>query len=518
MAKKPNRFDLSKAVSKKEAQRRAQGRAQQRAQVIKENKELKGTDKAFDSKYGVRPQDFDNLKDALPDYPNAISHNTVFHDNLRNHLTELAARATLISQHDVGADKDEDKKLGINQAVQTRVQRAMPALNVHISNAMEQLNRSLAAHAHGVAGGASAFHTAHQAMVAATNHALDATRHLAQTDTIGVVGDNKVALRHGLLGGKEIQDNLSGYESELLSSATNKNVDLPAGVLKPASTDASTTSGFSPVGQAALRKQKLPATPEEAAQFAATQKELERKQQLERFRTAAGTGRYTPTLGEMTRLERGERLRIGKPKPPPYAGIGGTGLSDIKTAVRMHFERTNPGKSFLTSGLNDPDFKSVAKKHWSQNFGNAPGPNFDEPTQSIASRYVKKHLPDVHASLLKLENHPAVKYAVKHNLGVFDNPETTVNKRLRLMGETQLAGYAEKILKDKFEKPEDDPTNEKVREAKAKKIENPESAPSLTTTAPNVDTAINEAAAGIKSAKESRTNVFFSNAGTGGTQ
>jgi hypothetical protein len=517
MAKKPDVSKLAGAVSKKESERLAKSRSQKRAQVIKENKELKETDKAFDSKYGVRPQDFDNLKDALPDYPNAISHNTVFHDNLRNHLTELAARANFVSQHDVGADKDEDKKLGINQAVQTRLQRAMPALQVHISNAMDQLNRSLAAHAHGVAGGASAFHTAHQAMVAATNHALDATRHLAQTDTIGVVGDNKVAFRHDLLGGKEIQDNLSGYESELRSSAVNKNVDLPAGVLKPVTTDTDIRSGFSPVGQAALRKQKLPATPDEAAQYEANQKELDRKLQLQKFRSAAETGRYTPTLGEMQRLERGERLKIGKPTPSPYAGVGGTGLRDIKSAVRMHFERNNPGKSFFTSGLNDPDFKSVAKNHWKQTFGNAPGPNFDEPTQSVAASYVKKHLPDVHASMLQLENHPAVKYAVKHNLGVFDNPETTLNKRLRLMGETELAGYAEKILKNKFETVDDDPTNEKVRAAKAKKIENPESAPSPTTTAPNVDTAIKEAASGINSAKESR-NAVFSHARTGGAQ
>jgi hypothetical protein len=475
MAKKPDVSKLAGAVSKKESERLAKGRSQKRAQVIQENKELKETDKSFASKYGVRPQDFDNLKDALPDYPNAISHNTVFHENLRNHLTELSARANFIAQHDVGADKDEDKKLGINQAVQTRVQRAMPALTVHISNAMDQLNRSLAAHAHGVAGGASAFHTAHQAMVAATNHALDATRHLAQTDTIGVVGDKKVALRHDLLGGEELQKNLSGYESELHSAAINKNVDLPSGVLKPVTTDTDISSGFSAVGQAALRKQNLPATPDEAAEKAANQKELDRKLQLEKFRNAAASGRYTPTLGEMTRLERGEKLRIGKPKPSPYAGVGGTGLSDIKTAVRMHFERNNPGKSFLTSGLNDPSGTG------------------------------------------KLEDHPAVKYAVKHNLGVFDSPETTLNKRLRLMGETELAGYSEKILKNKFEKPEDDPTNEKVREAKAQKIENPESAPSLTTTAPTAEAAINEAGSGIQAAKKSR-NAIFSHAATGGAQ
>lgn len=474
MAKKPDVSKLAGAVSKKESERLAKSRSQKRAQVIKENKELKETDKAFDSKYGVRPQDFDNLKDALPDYPNAISHNTVFHDNLRNHLTELAARANFVSQHDVGADKDEDKKLGINQAVQTRLQRAMPALQVHISNAMDQLNRSLAAHAHGVAGGASAFHTAHQAMVAATNHALDATRHLAQTDTIGVVGDNKVAFRHDLLGGKEIQDNLSGYESELRSSAVNKNVDLPAGVLKPVTTDTDIRSGFSPVGQAALRKQKLPATPDEAAQYEANQKELDRKLQLQKFRSAAETGRYTPTLGEMQRLERGERLKIGKPKPSPYAGIGGTGLRDIKSAVRMHFERNNPGKSFFTSGLTNPS-----------------------PTG-------------------KLEDHPAVKYAVKHNIGVFDNPETTLNKRMRLMGETQLAGFSEKILKNKLEGPFDDPSNTSDDIADLIK-KNPESAPSLTKTAPTVDTAINEAASGIKSAKESR-NAVFSHARNGGAQ
>jgi hypothetical protein len=513
MAKKPDLSKLAKSVSKDEATRLRQQRGAKRAQVITENKELKASDTKFDARYKAKEQGYNELRDSLPDYPNAASHDTAFHDKLRSHIHELKARANFIAKHDVGADSEEDKKLGITQAVQTRVQRALPGLNIHLDNALDQITRSLAAHAHGANGGAAAYHTAHAALVAAHKHVADANRHLSITNAIGDVGNPAVGSSGRLMSTGELQDNLAGYEHHLRSSAINKQVDLPSGVLKPANPDLSFTPEFSDVGQAVLRRANQPVTAEERAEKEATSKEIATKLAKDSFREAAMRGKYTPTLEE---VESGTRKATLRSRSSSYSGIGGTGLSDIKTAVMNHYRRNNPGKSYWESGLNDVDFKSVAKKHWAANNGAASGPNFDEPSQAVASRYVKKHLPDVHAEMLKVENHPAVKYAMKHNLGVMETPETVIGKRMRLMGETQLAPSVEKIIKNRIATPSADPTNEEAKQKRAKKIENPDADLSEPGTPPvSADSAIKEASAGIAAAKASR-NAIFSDAATGG--
>lgn len=515
MAKKPTSkptVSLAGARTKGEVTQQRVANADRRNQVIAENKELKKSDEGFAGTYGAKEQGYYDLKDSLTDYPDAISHSTVHHDKLMSHINELEGRARFVGGHDLGADADEDKKLGITQSVQTKVLKATPALMVHLNAAKEQLNRALAAHADGAAGGASAYHTAHQAMIAAHNHVLDAHRHLAQTDTVGILGSKSVVQRTSLMRPSEIAENLKGYENELDSSATNKRVDLPKGVLSPSKPDTAMDSGYSPVGQTLLRRNNLPATPEEAEQKAAARRTLARRTAMSKFREAVqrDPGSYPPTKTEMDfneqqlMYDKGDPRSIGRRPANPYAGVGTSarGLSDIKAAVKAHYTQTT-GNSFEGSGLENHDPKTVrdiAERHWSENGAsrrvNAKKPNFSDHSTALAYA-------NTHASDDLVASHPAVQYALKNNLGVMTNPQNRVAKALRLMGETEMAPSSDKILKDKFETSQDDPTNPISKEKKLKALDDTTSEEAFPVPKPNVST------------RQGR-NVIFSNAVNGG--
>jgi hypothetical protein len=501
---------LAGARTKSQVTAQREQNAEVRNQTIAENQQLKKSDEGFASTYGAKEQGYYDLKDSLNNYPDAVSHSTVHHDRLLNHITELTTRAQFVNEHEVGADSAYDKKLGITQAVQSKVQRATPALMVHLTAAKEQLNRALAAHADGAAGGAAAYHTAHQAMIAAHSHVLDAHRHLSQTGTIEVLGSKPVGNEGRLMRPSELAENLKGYENELGSSAVNKRVDLPAGVLTPSKPDIGMDSGYSPVGQKLLRSKNLPATPEEAEQKQAADRTLARKIAMSNFREAAHRGVYTPTKTEMDfneqqlMYDKGDPRSIGRAKPNPYAGVGtsASGLSEVKAAAKAHYTQTT-GNSFEGSGLENHDPKTVrdiAERHWSENGAsrraNAKKPNFSDHSTALAYA-------NTHASDDLVASHPAVQYALKHNLGVMNNPQNRVAKALRLMGETELAPSVDKILGNRIATSEGDPTNPRSKEKRMQSLDGTKSGEAFPTPTPNVST------------KEGRSAIF-SNAVTGG--
>ena len=492
-----------------------------RAQTIAENQELAKSNEEFKATHGAKEQTYNDLRDSLHDYPDAVSHDTVFHDKLLSHIHELTARVNFVANHDIDENPDYSKKLGITRSSQNAVLRAMPALKVHLMAAKEQLTRSLAAHAHGAAGGASAYHTAHQALVAAHNHVADAHRHLAQTGTIGLLGTAALGNTDRLMSESHLSENLSGYEQELQKSAVNKRVDVPSTILKPAKPNLSMQGEFSEVGKAALRRKNLPATPEEAAEKEEASRALARQIAMKNFREAAMSGRHTPTLAEMQRNEqllmydKGDPKTIGKAKPNPYAGVGITGLAQVKQAVANHYTRTT-GKSFRGSGLEGHSQESLvnlARTHYEENkdvLRNSNGRRVAAPNlknMKSVTAYLNTHAKDE-----LFQSHPAVQYAMQHNLGVLENPETTIKTTLSRMGETKLAGHAERILKDRFANVLDDPTNSKEEADKLA-----QRAPEITTTppAPTTEGQLETVRANVAAAKESRSLVF-SNAVNGG--
>lgn len=477
-AKKP---DLSKGFfTKAQRELKKQQNAQQRAQVIKENKQLAASDEEFGSTQKLVPtgvkysEGYDSSKEALTAFPGAIHHDPQFHDRARAHIDEVLSRMWNVANFDRQEDPAGAKKLGVTNGLQRAVNKATPIVMAHADAAKNELARSFAAHQDGEVGGALAFNTAHVAFKNVHKHIADMHRTLLVHGAIDAL-DDKFGIGHNrLLSPEEQEGDVKGYTASVEASAVNKGVKLPKTALSPSINVSPFSEDYSDEGQRELRRRGLPATAEERVQQEANSRKLAREIAINNFKTAAERGQYTPTRAEMLRnedermYEEGRPQDIGKkPKPSAYAGVGITGFKELAQVAKRHFEVNNPGQSWEKSPHSKGiDVVQEANKHFAA-ANDVTDKKFTPAQTGKARAYLTKNAPH----LLSAENHPTIKYANQHNLGVEANPETTLKMTMHRLGLTDMAGFAEKILKDKITTGDEDPTNPKNKEAKLKSLD-----------------------------------------------
>lgn len=429
-------------------------RSAARQVTVQENVALKDNSGNPNTAKGVQySSGFDTSKEALTAYPNAASHDPAWHDALHSHISELRKRIGSITLK--GSESEESKNLGITQAVVNKTSKAKPMLDVHLDAAANELARSFAAHQDGANGGVDAYHTAHTAYVNAHKHVTDVHRLLVGTGLDSAVGNPALGSSDRLLGTTGRKNLIEGYTAHLKDSAGKKGIRLQKNVLSKETPDLSPTGeGFSDVGQKELNRRGMPATPEEETGRKEAAQSLKMQTSQRKFREAAMSGKYTPTLQEMQRNQAGEPPVS---KRSAYAGVGITGFNDIATAAKAHYETTNPDESWHDSEHSKGhDLNAIAKAHYETvNEGKSWRGN------AIRGRkYVQENLPH----LLKPENHPTIQYALKNKIGVFKKPEDNMRTTLNLMGE-RLASRTGQIAAGKIATSESDPTNTGTQKA-----------------------------------------------------
>lgn len=295
----------------------------------------------------------DDLAQAAKSAPHSFSTVTTYHDDLRSHIDELERRVTELSKTTAGSARA--KALGLTAGHRASFVAALPVFRKHIDAAKNELARSLAAHAHGTSGDvadpARTFHTADVAYSNAHQHAADAQRHLFATVGNGMRVMSEANWHTPLLTEGGQKNLITGYKEHLKHIAANRLVSLPSGVLTSDTPDLSPLAGTSEVGKAALKRAGV-APPEETAER--SQKIAKRSVQegLQRLQQGKSTG--TVTLAQVQRAQQAAKEGVqlkptSRATRTAYAGVGITGLGDIHSAARQHYEYQNPGKSWYDS-------------------------------------------------------------------------------------------------------------------------------------------------------------------------
>lgn len=275
---------------------------------------------------------FSKLELSPTTYPQAISHDPVFHSALHTHISELRSR---IEGYMVGRKSTKAGKLD-------DVSRSLTKVLPHLTAAENAVNNSFSAHAAGFSDGVRAFHTANASYQRAIRHASDAARIL---NGVGPKHLTKIFSDNNWGGKVLTATQLAGlgtdYQSHLKSKAMNAKLALPSGVLTEGVQNTNPFSELSEDGKRLLPK------PVDADKVEKNKVDIAG----EKLRTRAQKGGRTFTAEEAERkIEAAKTGTKAKASENPWTGVGLTGFNDIAKAAQVHFEFNNPGKSFWHSG------------------------------------------------------------------------------------------------------------------------------------------------------------------------
>lgn len=286
----------------------------QEQQAAKKEQQAREVPSAYGEQYGGKI-------DLQPErYPNAISHDTAFHDRLFEHISNLRAR--------------------VDGALQSgKVKQVASRVKPHLDMAESELQRSFAAHKAGSEHGVQAFHTADAAYVKANQHLSNAHRELINGLGMGgqlkrIAGDNSEL---PLLTHVQREELTKNYTNHVRTAALNKKVALPEGVAADRKLDLSDIGQVTPVGRA-TRYTRVPSAPRVSTA-------------ARRLTDTAMRGGAVPTRAEVeyAAAMEAEGKPIPKKKANPYAGVGITGFSTVANAAKIHYEFHNPGKKWSQS-------------------------------------------------------------------------------------------------------------------------------------------------------------------------
>lgn len=269
-------------------------------------------------------------------YPNAISHDTAFHDHMFEHIANLRSRID-------GAMQSGD------------VKKAAGKVYKHLDSASNELNRSFAAHKAGSDGGVVAFHTANEAYVRANQHLSNAHRELVNTLGLKSSGLRKIGGENPdlpLLTSTQREGLTKDYSNHIRTVAQNKKMALPEGVAADRKVDLADMGEVQPINRNTAKYTRVPSVtrPAVGSGRSLTEKAME--------------GGRAPTLGQVRSadLAAKEGVKLPKSKPSAYSGVGITGFSTVANAAKIHFEFHNPGRRWSES-LESKDPVGYAVKH-----------------------------------------------------------------------------------------------------------------------------------------------------------
>jgi hypothetical protein len=350
--------ELKGAVTKSQFKENKAAQASAAADVAREAEQRRTAPKA-PATYGT---DFGGKEDLHPArYPNAISHDAVFHDQLATHISNLRARL------DSAVTSGSNPVMKINKQVQS-----------HLNKAEEEMSLSWAAHKAGTERGVEGIHTAVEAYRRAHQHVSNAHRVLV--NGLGGFGSGKGSLKTlqkhfgensdlPLLTSTQRENLVKDYSNHVRSISQKKGVALPEGVAVDKKTNLSDVDAPEEVLRpgAAYSRKLSGRTPKSDAEIATGKAQRVFNQGLMRLQTAGSAG--TRTLGQVEGARRAaqEGVAIDPFKLPEtvgtaHAGVGITGFNTLATAAKNHYEYHNPGQKWSES-VHSKDPVAYAVKH-----------------------------------------------------------------------------------------------------------------------------------------------------------
>lgn len=289
-------------------------------------------------------------------YPSAISHDSVFHDQLFTHITNLETRVDKLVRN--GSKP---------------VQAIAPEIQFHLDKARDEANLSWAAHKAGTEGGVAGFHTAVQAYKRAHEHLSNA--HKVAVNALGIRSNSleKIAGNVSdapLLTTTQREGLVEDYTKHVRDSATKANMQLPTGVAEPTKVKLSDMGDVNEVVRPGVYQQRaMSAKPELSdKEIAAKKARKVFSEGLTKLQTTSSKGTLTKEQVEGARRAASEGVAINPYRlpttvaQPAYAGVGVTGFNDVANAAREHFEYHNPGKKWSESA-ESKDPVAYAAKH-----------------------------------------------------------------------------------------------------------------------------------------------------------
>lgn len=302
-------------------------------------------------------EDFGSKNDLHPArYPNAISHDSAFHDQLFTHIGNLETRVD-----------------NLVRAGSAPVKAIAGEMQGHLDKARDEANLSWAAHKAGTEAGVAGVHTAVQAYKRAHEHLSNA--HKVAVNNLGIRSSQLekiggASTEHPLLTTTQREGLVEGYTQHVRDSASKAKINLPAGVAEPTKVKLSDMGDVSEVVRPGVYQQrKMSAKPQLSEKEIAVKKARKVVSEgLTKLQTTSSSGTLTREQVEGARRAASEGVAINPYRlpttvaQPAYAGVGVTGFNDVANAAKEHFEYHNPGKKWSGS-KESKDPVAYATKH-----------------------------------------------------------------------------------------------------------------------------------------------------------